>query len=523
MTLTVHAGIFREPVRRQLAQLVPPEVWSMDAFGFIDMRSPPPEGIASPATQLMWRLVSAPGLIEIAGTEGASGATLNGSHVQLREIGGAAFFDPLNQGPEARVTLFYDTTNNYALGYWTEGDDGKHIAMPPHILLAHEMAHAAQVLEGTWVDHASGEVYAIAVENAVREASQPALPQRRSHNGGPNLPPKKPAPAPTKSGCFVATAAYGSSLDPAVEELRDFRENVLLKTRHGTRLHDRLLPFYRRASQPIIAAMAASPDVHEVVRDWVVRPVVQYLRLARDFPDLPTDAAGPWAPFVSAMRDGLAEFAKALPLPSHLRDIEPEQAVEELIVALCFQLRTSESRMAWLSSMRQRGELPLQVPAEQRAGLALRLVGKGRTPGEVDAILGPPDGHRGTGLIERRHAVSTGFGHDVGTQVDAVSWRYTVTLRNNMPGTTLYGLRVYYLAQPGQPDNMGVVTLPDLLYSEVGVFPLCECTRLVSWYLEADFTDAQGSGTIVWPDQGSVTPASAGDPHPCEDSFVLEE
>jgi hypothetical protein len=522
MSLVIHAGTYRAATLRQLAQLVPPEVWTMDNWGFISMPKPP-EGIASPATLMLWALVRTPGLVEIAGTEGASTATVNGSTIQLRDIGGAAYFDPANQGESASVTVFYDTTNNYNVGYWTEGEGGKHIDMPSHILLAHELAHAIQVQEGTWIDKASGELYAIDRENAIRAASQPVLPGRTSHNGGPNTPPKSTTKPPSKkSGCFVATAAYGSTLDPAVEELRQFRDNVVRKTRYGCELHDRLLPTYRLASMPIIAAMNEVSEIREVVRDWVVRPLVHYLRLARDFPDLPVESAGPWAPFISRMRDDLAEFARVLPLPTRLHEVPADEAVEELIVALTFQLRTEEARLTWLRTLQQENELPLHIDEGQRAQLNCRLSETGRSSAEIACILGGAKPNRMGGSEGGGRIMATAFGNDIGTPVETVSWRYTVTIRNNMPTTSLYNLRVYYLAEPGGPTDMGVVLLPDLHPTEVGVFPLCECQRLKTWYLEADFVDDVGSGTLVWPEEGVVGPDSIHDGHPCEDSIVLE-
>lgn len=48
-------------------------------------------------------------------------------------------------------------------------------------------------------------------------------------------------------GCFIATAAYGSYLDPQVEVLRDFRDNVLLTNPIGKAF----VSFYYRTSPPI--------------------------------------------------------------------------------------------------------------------------------------------------------------------------------------------------------------------------------------------------------------------------------
>jgi hypothetical protein len=57
------------------------------------------------------------------------------------------------------------------------------------------------------------------------------------------------------SGCFIATAAYGSRLDPHVQILREFRDNVLLDTQWGKKIVD----FYYRHS-PGMAHYIAEND-----------------------------------------------------------------------------------------------------------------------------------------------------------------------------------------------------------------------------------------------------------------------
>lgn len=78
--------------------------------------------------------------------------------------------------------------------------------------------------------------------------------------------------------CFIATAAYGSYLDPHVQILRNFRDRYL----SGHRVGDQLVWLYYRTSPPVARKIAASEGLRVLTR-WCLMPVVGIAYLAVRF------------------------------------------------------------------------------------------------------------------------------------------------------------------------------------------------------------------------------------------------
>jgi hypothetical protein len=78
------------------------------------------------------------------------------------------------------------------------------------------------------------------------------------------------------SGCFIATAAYGSSLAPAVNSLRAVRD----RARGFTALAAAAIDLYERASPPLAALLGRSDTTRAVMRQ-VLAPAVELAGAAR--------------------------------------------------------------------------------------------------------------------------------------------------------------------------------------------------------------------------------------------------
>jgi hypothetical protein len=83
-----------------------------------------------------------------------------------------------------------------------------------------------------------------------------------------------PAPPPQpKTGCFIATAAYGSPLALELDVLRAFRDRKMLRSKAGKIM---VLTYYR-VSPPIASLVARKEILKRIVRNCI-DPIVGLLK-----------------------------------------------------------------------------------------------------------------------------------------------------------------------------------------------------------------------------------------------------
>jgi len=82
-----------------------------------------------------------------------------------------------------------------------------------------------------------------------------------------------------KKKCIIATASYGSELDPHVQFLRSFRENVVLNTFAGSQFMKVFNAWYYSFSPEVAASIAENPSLREVTKA-LLYPLIGILHVA---------------------------------------------------------------------------------------------------------------------------------------------------------------------------------------------------------------------------------------------------
>ena len=202
-------------------------------------------------------------------------------------------------------------------------------------------------------------------------------------------PPAAPAPPAPKSGCFIATAAYGSEIAPEVQFLREIRDHVLRRTGWGLKFFDAYWKYYYRFSPAIADEMKRDPEMLRVVRWSIVEPWTYYLRLLVSRPDWDRVNLEGLDPelrrFLEEMRRDMERWLASIELPRSFEHTSPAAAARELNVALGLVLRTGGVR--YLDELVQSGALPLRYAPDEEQALTDVLREAGRSEEEIDRIL----------------------------------------------------------------------------------------------------------------------------------------
>jgi hypothetical protein len=82
----------------------------------------------------------------------------------------------------------------------------------------------------------------------------------------------------TGTGCFIATAAYGSPIAEQLDVLREFRDGVLLGSAAGSQS----VELYYRLSPPIADFMSGKSFLKTLIRKLLLEPVGWVIGAAGD-------------------------------------------------------------------------------------------------------------------------------------------------------------------------------------------------------------------------------------------------
>ncbi len=116
------------------------------------------------------------------------------------------------------------------------------------------------------------------IKNALKKTAKDIGPTGWDKHSGSGIIRAKAAYDELFGICFIATAAYGSELEPNVQFLREFRDSVVLKSKYNN-MFEELLDIYYRFSPPIAHRMKQNEVFKQFMKYLLVKPIVTLLKV----------------------------------------------------------------------------------------------------------------------------------------------------------------------------------------------------------------------------------------------------
>jgi polyhydroxybutyrate depolymerase len=144
-------------------------------------------------------------------------------------------------------------------------------ATPTQVSLVATPSSGYEFVNWTWTLNAGS------IGNANSPSTTITIIPNKDYEIKANFQPESTTPPPS-GGCFIATAAYGTPTAEQLDVLREFRDDVLLKSTVGSRLVD----LYYRVSPPIADFISEHNFVRTLVRELLIDPIVWLVEATGD-------------------------------------------------------------------------------------------------------------------------------------------------------------------------------------------------------------------------------------------------
>jgi hypothetical protein len=142
--------------------------------------------------------------------------------------------------------------------------------------------------------------------------SQQPKPEQAPDQAPSQQPTSQPGQGPTpppKSGCLIATAAFGSEIAPQVQFLRNFRQNYILSTNAGSSFMNVFNSWYYSFSPYVADYERHQPWLQQVVRTSIYPLIGILLTSEKAYSSVPGEYGAVFAGFVASSLIGALYFS----------------------------------------------------------------------------------------------------------------------------------------------------------------------------------------------------------------------